>query len=131
MSGFSDSRWGIAKQVQVGDRMPCYMTGGLGFFGMTEVTGSPIYDASPRWPGFEFAVWIPLKVIMVLPNSCGIHPRSLKTMSWIKGKSQNYWISRVRGALGRIDEEDGVIIADALNDLECRVGISLEHRKLS
>lgn len=117
VSGFRESRWAFARRVQVGDIMPCYMTGGRGFFGITEVTAEPFFDKSPRWEGFDFAAWIPLKVSLLLPDDAGIRPPDLKELSWIKGKPGNHWVGRVRAALAPIEDADGEIIVSALNQL--------------
>ena len=116
MSGFNANRWGFARQVQVGDCMPCYMTGGRGFFGVTVVTETPFSDDSLRWEGFDFTVWIPLEMTLLLSDGRGIRPPDLHDLSWMRDRSHSYWISRVRAALTQIDEADGEIIVAALED---------------
>ncbi|MCY3779468.1 MAG: hypothetical protein OXG78_04080 [Chloroflexi bacterium] len=117
LSGFKASRWSIAERIQIGDILLCYMIRGRGFFGVTEVTDKPFYDSSPRWNGFDFATWIPLKVTLLLREDIGIYPPSLAEMSWIKGKSSTYWQGRVAGSPSQIDDRDGELIVTALNDL--------------
>ena len=117
LSGFTASRWGIAEQVQIDDLLLCYMIGGRGFFAVTQVTGEPFYDASPRWIGFDFSSWIPLKVTLLVPDGHGIRPPSLPTISWIKDKHVNYWKGRVAGSPAQIDAKDGDIIVASLREL--------------
>ena len=117
-SGFSPNRWRIVQKIGRGDYFLCYMVGGPGFFGILEVTGESFYDASPMWKGFDFASWVPVRIVLSVPRDHAVHIKTLHDMSWIRGKSPNYWKGRVAGSPARIEEDDAKIIIAALEEAQ-------------
>ena len=118
ITGFPERKWRRAQDVQIGDRLLCYMIGGRGFFATMEVDGDPYRDDSvPAILHFEDAFWIPWKLTLELPDETGIRPPELSELSWIKGMPRNHWTARVRQTLVEIDEVDAQIILTALQNL--------------
>lgn len=114
-TGFPERKWRRAQDVQIGDKLLCYMIGGRGFFAIMEVTGEPYRDDSvPAILNFEDAFWIPWRIDLELQDEFGIWPPDLKELSWIKDRPDHYWISRVRQTLVLIDESDAEIIISAM-----------------
>jgi len=123
VSGFRLRHKAIAARVKAGDKLVCYMTKFMRWFGVLEVVEGPyINDAPIFYPEADpFVVRFKVKPLVLLDveKSIPIHEDIVwETLSFTKGLSKNStaWTGIVRGSLVKMKDSDGQFLEKILND---------------
>lgn len=121
ITGFRPRQRGVAKRVQPGDKLICYMTKLSRWVGILEVTSGPFEDDTPIFyeESDPFVVRFHVRPLVWLPAplSIPIHEdRIWDALSFTHGQSKrtSTWTGKVRSSLVQISEEDGRLLEDAL-----------------
>jgi len=123
VSGFRLRHKAIAARVKAGDKLVCYMTKFMRWFGVLEVIEGPYIDDAPIfYPEADpFVVRFKVKPLVLLDaeKSIPIHEDSVwETLSFTKGlnKKSTAWTGIVRGSLVQMKDSDGRFLEKILTD---------------
>lgn len=114
VSGFRPRQRNMAARVQPGDKFVCYMTRLSRWVGILEVVDGPYSDSTPIFfpENDPFTVRFHVRPVIWLPleRTVPIHDESVwNHLSFTKALPSNStaWTGKVRGSLGRLNQEDG------------------------
>lgn len=121
VSGFRMRHKSMAERIKPGDFLACYVTRISRWCGLLEVVEGPFIDDTPIFTPEDDPfvvrfkvrpqVWLPLE------HSLPIHNDAIwNGLSFTRGleKGSIGWTGKVRGSLVRLDEADGMFLANAL-----------------
>lgn len=121
VSGFRARHEGLAKRIDPGDTLVCYVTKLSRWVGLLTVDDGPYKDDSPIFTVDNDPFIIRFKVTptiwLELDKAVPIHDEEMwKGLSFTRDLPPNSiaWTGKVRGSLVRLDEEDGEFIANYL-----------------
>jgi predicted RNA-binding protein len=135
ISGFRERRRNIAKRIQPGDYLICYMTGLSRFIGVLEVLSSCYFDDKTQiWEDEQFPVRFKVRVIYALNAKVAdpIHTLKDRLSLFRDLKSPKSWSGFFRGSPVEFDKEDADVIIEAIkNASENPVEREYDERKYS
>ncbi|MFC1902663.1 EVE domain-containing protein [Chloroflexota bacterium] len=117
ISGFKERRRNIAKKIQPGDYLICYLTGLSRFIGVLEVLSESYFDTGTRiWEDQLFPVRFKVKLVHALEAKTAIPVHDLKDKLSIfrDAKTSRSWSGFFRGSPHQFDQKDGEIIVEAI-----------------
>lgn len=121
ISGFRNRHKNIAGKIKPGDVFVCYLTRLSRWFGLLEVVEGPFSDYMPIFvkENDPFTVRFRVRPMVWLDIEKGIpiHEDSIWTaLSFTRGLDRGSlgWTGKVRGSLVRLDDQDGVFLAEKL-----------------
>lgn len=119
ISGFRERRRNIAKQIQPGDYLICYMTGLSRFIGVLEVTSKCYFDDKTKlWEDELFPVRFKVKVVYALNPKTSVPVLSLRNrLSIFRDlKSPKAWSGFFRGSPVEFTKEDAEVIIEVIKN---------------
>ncbi|MBD3307721.1 EVE domain-containing protein [candidate division KSB3 bacterium] len=116
VSGFRKSRQKLAKKIQLGDYLICYITGIQRFIGVLEVRSYVYIDDTPIWEDETFPCRFDVKLLHQLTPLTAIPVKSLRSQLTIfqNLKSPRAWTGFFRGSPAQFKQADGKIIVDVI-----------------
>jgi hypothetical protein len=116
ISGFKQSRWRVAQQVQPGDYFLCYLTGVSRWIGALEVESQAFQDNSRIWKDEEFPVRFRVRVVVELTpdTAVPIHQLSDQLTFFQNMTSPASWTGLFRGSPARMKAADGEVVLESL-----------------
>jgi hypothetical protein len=116
VTGFRKRREKIAKEIQIGDYLLCYLTGISRFVAVCEVKSKYYIDNSPIWTDEHFPLRFNVKLLYKLKPETAIPVPELRDkLSIFKGLTNpNNWSGFFRGSPMEFKKEDGKIIFEAI-----------------
>jgi len=132
ISGFRERRRAMAKQIQPGDYLLCYMTGISRFIGVLEVKSTWFEDHTKIWSSEDFPIRFKVELIHKLEPKNAVPVLSLKEkLSIFQGlKSEHAWSGFFRGSPALFEPADGeAIIAAIENAIRNPVELPYDERK--
>lgn len=129
ISGFRKGQKNTASQIEVGDRLICYVTKLSRFVGVLEVTSEYFVDEKPIFIEEEDPFVVRFKVNPIVwlsfEKSIPIYDNSLwNHLTFTQGEGRS-WTAMVRRSLKEMEAEDGELIAQALTkQMESDEGIT-------
>jgi len=110
-SGFRERRRTVCEQVQVGDKLLCYVTGISRWVGVLRVT-KPVYPSEePIWDMEVFPIRLGVEPEILLPPEHGIPHQLLQPTLHSPARS---WSGYLRGSPTRLQKEDAEVILKAI-----------------
>jgi len=114
ISGFRLQHKRTADRVRVGDRFVCYLTGLSRWFGLLEIIEGPFIDSTPIFllENDPFVVRFRVRELVWLDpeRALPIHERRIWSGLSFTRELAIAWTGKVRGSLGRLDDEDGTFL---------------------
>jgi hypothetical protein len=121
ISGFRSRHRNVAEKIKPGDLFVCYLTRLSRWFGLLEVISGPFTDNSPIFvkenDPFVVRFHVKPQVWLEIEKGIPIHDDSVWTsLSFTRGleKTSLSWTGKVRGSLVRLDDQDGIFLAEKL-----------------
>lgn len=121
ISGFRRRHKNVAEKIKPGDVFVCYLTRLSRWFGLLEVIKGPFVDDRPVFvpENDPFVVRFRVRPTVWLDIDKGIpiHDDAIWTgLSFTRGleKGALGWTGKVRGSLVRLDDQDGIFLAEKL-----------------
>lgn len=119
VSGFRESQRSMAKKLMRGDKMLAYLAGLSRWAGVLEVVEGPFEDRTPIFYAQDdpFIVRFKVSASVALPLEFAypiLEPRVFDTLSFTRGKRDQYWLGPLRRSLQDISEEDGRFLESLL-----------------
>lgn len=119
ISGFRSRHEGLARRVQIGDKLICYMTKLSRWIGVLEVTENYFKDDTPIFYPEEdpFVIRFRVRPLAWLPVEKSVPIKDARiwdALSFTRGVEQNSprWTGKLRASLNQLDESDGRFIED-------------------
>ncbi len=123
VSGFRLRHRNIARRVQRGDKLVCYLTRLSRWVGLLEVLEGPVLDDRPIFcpENDPFVVRFRVLTLVWLPieRAIPIHEESVwNQLSFTRGQSRHStsWTGKLRGSLVRLEEADGIFLEGLLRE---------------
>lgn len=121
VSGFRDSRWSTAQQIEVGDYLLCYLTGVSRWVGLLEVTSKAFKDETRIWKDEIFPCRLKVKTLAALTPETGIPVKEMRDqLSAFKSVKDNpyslAWTGKFRGSPAKWNAADGEAVVAAITD---------------
>jgi predicted RNA-binding protein len=121
ISGFRLRQQNMARRVEIGDKMICYMTKLSRWVGILEVVSKDFVEETPIFTeeNDPFIVRFKVKPIAWLSKekSIPIHEDKIwKTLSFTKNYSKNSskWTGKLRNSLNKLEDDDGKFLEDLI-----------------
>jgi predicted RNA-binding protein len=121
ISGFRFRQQNMARRVDVGDILICYMTKLSRWIGIFEVISKDFIDDTPIFTNADdpFIVRFKVKPLAWLPKEKAIpihEDKVWKNLSFTKNYSKNSskWTGKLRNSLNKLEEEDGKFLEDLI-----------------
>jgi hypothetical protein len=119
VSGFRESQRTMAKKLKRGDKLLAYLTGLSRWAGVLEVLEGPFEDRTPIFYSqddpfiirFKVSPRIALRLETAYPI---LEPKVFDTLSFTRGKREQYWLGPLRRSLQHISDEDGRFLESLL-----------------
>src|SRR5215204_5785935 len=121
ISGFRLRQQNMAKRVDVGDKLICYMTRLSRWVGILEVVSKDFVDDTPIFLNNDdpFIVRFKVKSLAWLPKEKAIpihEDKVWKTLSFTKSytKNSSKWTGKLRNSLNKLEDDDGRFLEDLI-----------------
>lgn len=116
VSGFRQGSWPLARRVQPGDMLLCYLVGVSRFVGLLEVTSSAYIDNKRIWTQALFPVRLDVRVVAQLDPEHGVSIKALlPQFSWYPTMSSpKSWQGRLQNSLREWGSGDAEIVVAAV-----------------
>jgi predicted RNA-binding protein len=121
ISGFRFRQQNMARRVDVGDKLICYMTKLSRWVGVLEVISKDFVDATPIFLNSDdpFTVRFKVKPLAWLPKEKAIpihEDKVWKTLSFTKSynKNSSKWTGKLRNSLNKLEDGDGKFLEDLI-----------------
>jgi predicted RNA-binding protein len=122
ISGFRIRQKNMAKHVQPGDKLVCYMTKLSRWVGVLEVISESFEDNTPIFFSQDdpFVVRFKVRPLVWLPKEKAVpiqEDNIWKTLTFTRGvpKKSSIWTGKIRNSLNSLDEKDGEFLEQLLN----------------
>ena len=119
VSGFRESQRTMAKKLKRGDKMLAYLTGLSRWAGVLEVVEGPFEDHTPIFypvdDPFIIRFKVNARIALPLEHAFPIQDaRVFDSLSFTRGKREQYWLGPLRRSLQHISDEDGRLLEGLL-----------------
>lgn len=116
VSGFRKRRQTLAKKIQPGDYLICYVTGIQRFIGVLEVKSELYIDETPIWEDEIFPCRFHVKLLYQLTPSTAVPVKHLKDQLTLFQhlKSPRAWSGFFRGSPAKFKQGDGEMIVETI-----------------
>ncbi len=125
ISGFRPRQRSVAGKIQLGDKLVCYMTRLSRWIGVLDVVEGPFSDSTPIFyptdDPFTVRFRVRPTIWLRLDKTVPIHDDVMWTnLSFTQKlpKNSGAWTGKVRGSLGRLEDDDGAHIEKILRQQE-------------
>lgn len=116
ITGFRETRYGVATRVTVGDRFVCYVTGISRFVGILEVKSKVYKDETPIWSNETFPVRFDVEPLITVSYHEEVPVLELRDRLKVfeNLRNPNLWSGAFRGSPREFPFSDGEVILSEL-----------------